>query len=470
MFLIPIRTEKDTVRVPYVTMGLIVLNLVIWLFTNRIVIQERHEVVELHMQLFEIEADYIQSLIRSDPDYLYHHGPVEVHQRFYKDVVRRSRQGDYDGWKTLYTEFESKMTGSFFHRWGFIPGKFSFLQLFLSIFLHMNFAHVFFNMLFLWIVGCNLEEDWGWWAFLFVYVFSGVAAGGLHALKFPQSNVPLIGASGAIAGIMGIFLVKYYKTKIRFFYIWLLRIWKPWGTFTAYAGLVIPFWVVQQIFGIKWSAESGVAYWTHIGGFLFGAVVAATLRLLGFDRAGMVEAGRPRATVPLARIDPAVSLVVQTREALWKDPQNVHLYFFYARAFLARNQERNAAVLYNLALPLIMKSSDSNLHMQIFRELSERDQLDILSERNLYWFANALEKMDRFAEAVKLYVRYANRFPNGRAREKALFRAAVLLRDGLKNEDQAQNAFAFFKIQYPGSKYLDPSVPSSGIKQSVISQ
>jgi membrane associated rhomboid family serine protease len=460
-FPFPIRTEKETMKLPYATMGLIFVNMVIWLFTNRVVTQERNELGEIQTQMYAIERDYADQVTNGDQRYFYEHTPAEFHEQFYQKVVRKSRYGRFDEWITLYEAYKARISNTFFHRWGFIPDHFSFPKLLCSIFIHASFFHVFGNMLFLWCVGCNLEDDWGWSWFLICYILSGLTASGLHALKASDGSVPCVGASGAIAGIMGIFLVKYYKIKIKFFYIFLLRFWKPWGYFTTYAGIVIPIWFAQQMIGASSSINDGVGYWAHIGGFLFGAIAAGTIKLIGLDdgpiRTGVLQNAK---TLQL-RIDPKTPLVQQAKRALQADPRNPQKYLFYARAFGARGNEKNAAVLYNMGLDLILKSRDSNLLTAAFRELSTNEYIDKLTEKNCYYLACGLEQAGNHQEAVSLFFLYANRFPEGKAREKSLYQAYIVLRDSIGNSIQAHKALAYLTREYPETLLTQQQAPQT---------
>ena len=458
-FAFPIRTEKETMKLPYVTMGLIFVNMVIWLFTNRVVIQERNELAEIQTRMYAIERDYASQVTGGDQRYFYEHTPSEFHEQFYKKVVRNSRYGQFDEWVSLYDAYKAKIGNTFFHRWGFVPDRFSFLKLLCSIFIHASFFHVFGNMLFLWCVGCNLEDDWGWLGFFICYVLSGLTASGLHALKVSDGSVPCVGASGAIAGIMGIFLVKYYKIKIKFFYLWLLRFWKPWGYFTTYAGIVIPIWFAQQMIGANSGIDDGVGYWAHIGGFLFGAVAAGTIKLIGLDDGPILTGVQQKSKSPQFRIDPKVPLVRQAKQALQADPHNVQKYLFFARVFAAKGNGKNAAVLYNMGLDLILKSRDSNSLTAAFREISANEFLDKLSEKNSYYLACGLEESGNYQEAVSLFYLYVNRFPEGKAREKSLYRAYIILGDSIGNSVQAHKALAYLMREYPETLLVQQTIP-----------
>jgi len=147
--------------------------------------------------------------------------------------------------------------------------------IFTSMFLHGGFLHIFGNMLYLWIFGDNLEDALGRPKFLLFYLASGVAAGLAHALSDPSSPIPTIGASGAISGVLGAYIVLYPRARVL--------------TAVMYSGIImIPaifflgFWFVLQVLSVSFSwvagGSSGVAYWAHIGGFVAGAVMIYPLR------------------------------------------------------------------------------------------------------------------------------------------------------------------------------------------------
>ncbi len=146
-----------------------------------------------------------------------------------------------------------------------------------SMFLHGGFMHLAGNMLFLWIFGDNLEEDLGHVKFALFYLASGIGAGVIHVLAAPYSVVPTVGASGAIAGVMGGYLLLYPKAKVDvlfifvvFFKIWPVPAWIMLGVWFA----------IQLSNGIGANPDmGGVAYWAHIGGFLVGLLLIIPLWL-----------------------------------------------------------------------------------------------------------------------------------------------------------------------------------------------
>ena len=277
-FFLPIRTEKDTDRLPYLTIFLIAINFLIWGFTQKIVTNELNEINTVNQQLIEIERPYLVQSFKENPEFWENISVEEIHTIVLKEGLIPRNQQSFDEWKSLYSRFEDLKSHMLYRRLGFTPASPNFFQMLSSMFIHGGFLHVFFNMLFLWLVGCNIEDDWKWPKFLMFYIVSGIVACLIHASYSDGSTLPLIGASGAVAGVMGAFLIQHYKAKIRFWYIvWLL--FKPWiGTFTVAAYLVLPFWFIQEFFYAQSGAQTGTAHWAHVGGFVFGGIFALVMQ------------------------------------------------------------------------------------------------------------------------------------------------------------------------------------------------
>ncbi|MBX3462474.1 MAG: rhomboid family intramembrane serine protease [Planctomycetes bacterium] len=151
------------------------------------------------------------------------------------------------------------------------------LTLLTCTFLHGGWLHFLGNMLFLWIFGDNVEDRFGRPAFLVFYLAAGVAASAAHLLTAASSTVPTIGASGAIAGVMGAYMLLYPQSRVQMLVVW--------GFFVDLVVLPAPFflgyWFLLQLLqgAIEFGrGGGGVAWWAHIGGFVAGALVAAVLR------------------------------------------------------------------------------------------------------------------------------------------------------------------------------------------------
>jgi rhomboid family protein len=154
------------------------------------------------------------------------------------------------------------------------PNKSWWLSVFVAMFLHGGWLHLAGNMLFLWIFGNNVEDRLGYVVYPLFYILGGLAASALQLAIAPNSTIPSLGASGAIGGVLGAYIVLFpharVLTLIIFFFITVIEV--P-------AGVILAIWFVLQLFsGVGQLASEvnggGVAYWAHVGGFAFGALVA----------------------------------------------------------------------------------------------------------------------------------------------------------------------------------------------------
>jgi membrane associated rhomboid family serine protease len=163
----------------------------------------------------------------------------------------------------------------FINSYGLIPRHMRPVTLLTSMFLHGGWSHIIGNMLFLWAFGKSLEDAMGHTKFLAFYLICGVAAGLAHVLFNPDTTLPTVGASGAIAGVMGAYLVKFPRAKIHtlvFLFLFVTIADIP-------AAFILLYWFVTQLFSEYGSItqthvmNGGVAYAAHIGGFIAGMVL-----------------------------------------------------------------------------------------------------------------------------------------------------------------------------------------------------
>ncbi|HEX2152825.1 MAG TPA: rhomboid family intramembrane serine protease [Acidimicrobiia bacterium] len=156
------------------------------------------------------------------------------------------------------------------------PDKSVWLSLLTSMFLHGGLLHLGGNLLFLWIFGNNIEDHMGHVRYLLFYLLGGLFASGAHIVLNLDSTIPVVGASGAIAAVMGAYLVWFpdapVRTAVFFFFITLVDVRAKW---------LLGFWFVSQFFT---NPNSGVAWAAHVGGFVFGVVVGLIVRSSGSIR------------------------------------------------------------------------------------------------------------------------------------------------------------------------------------------
>ena len=159
---------------------------------------------------------------------------------------------------------------------GWTPGDI--VDIFTSMFMHGGLAHIAGNMLYLWIFGDNIEDSLGSLRYLLFYLAGGFVASVAHILTNPGSQIPTVGASGAIAAVLGAYIVLYPNSRVLTliplgFYIRMTLV--P-------ASIVLGLWFVLQLFSgvlaLGGPEVGGVAFWAHIGGFVFGAAIGFMMR------------------------------------------------------------------------------------------------------------------------------------------------------------------------------------------------
>ena len=228
--MIPLKDDAPRVATPYVTYALIVVCTVIFLFEWLIGAGEQRQLV---FQFGMVPARI--SIVVFDQGYV--------------------------PWNLVY------QLGT-----RYVPAAAAFVPVFTSMFLHGSWLHLIFNMLALWIFGDNVEDAVGHFPYLILYLLSGLAAAALHTFFNLGSLVPVVGASGAIAGVMGAYFILYPRAKVLtlvpFFFVFF--VWLP-------AWVVLGFWFIAQFLSGaatsiagRMGGSSGIAFWAHVGGFLAG--------------------------------------------------------------------------------------------------------------------------------------------------------------------------------------------------------
>ena len=164
--------------------------------------------------------------------------------------------------------------------YGVVPDRFQAASLVTSMFLHGGWLHLIGNMWFLWIFGDNVEDILGHGKFLLFYLLCGVAAALVHVLFNPGSRLPTIGASGAIAGVMGAYMVKFSRSRV----LTLVPIFFFLTTMEIPASVILVYWFVVQFFsgvgsiGYSHLSQGGVAWFAHVGGFVGGMLLIFAMR------------------------------------------------------------------------------------------------------------------------------------------------------------------------------------------------
>jgi membrane associated rhomboid family serine protease len=240
---IPLKDYNPTRRFPIVTVVLILVNVGVYLFVQR-PFDSGTSQARFSYEVAAIPCEVTQGRPLTD------------------DEIARTIQGD----DSTACETGADKTGQ-----PVFPGKSVWLALLYTMFLHGSLIHLGGNMLFLWIFGNNIEDRMGIPGYIGFYLLAGLIASAAHILAQPNSTVPVVGASGAIAGVMGAYLVLFPNVRIRSLLILVFLVLFR----DIPAKWLLGFWFVTQFIT---QGSGGVAWVAHVGGFVFGALVALLLR------------------------------------------------------------------------------------------------------------------------------------------------------------------------------------------------
>ncbi len=365
--LIPLRHESMRGRRwPIITFVLIGLNILIFLMTHGAIEEQAPQRAEVRVHLIILAALHPE-LKTSGPATVFISGLKDSLGERWESIASPSRQVE-DPWDAeirrvqdpielqgdmdeLCQEFEAVEQGSILNKYAYVPAHPRAISYVTANFLHGGWIHLIGNMWFLWLAGFVLEDAWGRGVYSVFYLVAGAAALQFHAWANAGSIVPTLGASGAVAALMGAFLVSFPKMKIEMMWIFLFRRY----TFKAPAYTLLPLWLLMEVlYGTLFGQASGTAHWAHVGGFLFGAIVACGLRYSGLERkmnqaieeqvswqndpeivqaSDMVDAGQLDEALPilkdyLARKPDSVDACSLLREVHWRKT-DIPLYLAY---------------------------------------------------------------------------------------------------------------------------------------------
>jgi membrane associated rhomboid family serine protease len=289
---IPIGHQETTVRrLPWVTFAIMGLCLVVFLFTNPGERSRQEQAFEDLGQAFEYfgEHPYLEMDERLQDVLTQEFGPDETTALI--EMMRQSGPQppeDSDQLQREQEEFEG-MVDSFFSAvdssplrvLGVVPVDMSATSLITYQFAHVGWGHLLGNLFILFLAGPFIEDRWGRPLYAAFYLTAGVFAALMYVARYPDLGAPLVGASGAIAGLMGAFLIRFWNTKIKFLY-WFFFFMV--GTFEAPAWLMLPLWFLKELFfaqamdtAAPGEGGGGVAFWAHVWGFIFGVVAASAI-------------------------------------------------------------------------------------------------------------------------------------------------------------------------------------------------
>jgi membrane associated rhomboid family serine protease len=478
-------------RWPWITIGIIALNTVIFLFTNGQMEQDMRETSQAELHILFLSAEYPDAKLSPQAADLVAAVKLQYPEEYrklvakFQDAADQAARDGNDPHRLSASEADAEMAQvcaqftaiqahSISWKYAFHPVDPTPWSYVTSCFLHGGWLHLIFNMWFLWLAGTVLEDLWGRIVYPIFYLATGVLANAVHGVVFPHSLIPALGASGAIAGLMGAFLARYPKTKIRLGWLFFYRIIK----FNVPAYVILPMWLGIQLFwGVlfrSFGAEGGIAYWAHIGGFGFGALGAVLLRTTGIEQtadkaieAKVTWSADPRivrATECLAENNPAGAIFALT-ELIKEKPDSMEAWELLLKARIrkqdAEGQKEALAALCRLRVAAGEIEAAWN---------------DFLDYKNLggtklprgVWLeiCRYLEREQRWEAAAIEYESLAEANITERAGVSAQVSAARIYATHLYKFDQAEKLFKAAAASPAPHSDLDAAI-QEGLKQCV---
>jgi len=316
---------------------------------------------------------------------------------------------------------------------GFIPDRFSWFTILTSMFLHGGIMHLVGNMWYLYLMGDNIEDRWGHVQYLLFYLFSGVIAALFYGMftSGQARSIPSIGASGAISGVLGAYVVLFPGSRITFWYyiFAFFRIYS--GTFEIFAWFWISFWFIQQLVGMLVNmhnaAVSGIAFGAHVGGFLAGMAIGLLAKI--FQQAMYVRnvVSGKNALLKIVGESPWKAMPLDNQIDLFNRENTI-------KQLIQNKDEREAAILFG---ETIKKYPDASIPSSYE-----------------YKFAEMLHEQDLIDDAIVAYKRFIKKNPFSKLADNALYNLGKIYLE--KGETRkAKECFLQIALFYPYSELAD---------------
>jgi membrane associated rhomboid family serine protease len=461
--LIPIGHENMSARRwPVVTFALIIINVFVFLATKSNLETEALEMEKIKARILVLSAVYPE--LETPPELQ----PLvsnfrEKYREDWKKIEEKGReligawnsknrliydqdklQKEIDDLAEQYSRF---CESSILQRYAFVPAHPDLMAYLTANFLHGGWLHLIGNMWFLWLAGFVLEDAWGRGIYLISYVIAGAVALQFHSWIHTGSLVPTLGASGAVAALMGAFLVRFPKIKIEMLWIFI-----PFRMHRFYASAywLLSLWLlIEVVHGLLFGGQSGVAHWAHVGGFLFGACIALILRYTGIEHAVNIaienqlnpntdpEIRRAYGFLDNKQVDNAIS-VLQNSIAI--DPASINAWNLLRDIYW---QKQDYPAYHQATLKSI------ELHLKAHNEAALHDYEDFINSGGKqappsmrFELCRLLESKGDFERAVSEYGKLAADHPSER---QALMAQISAGRVCLKKLNQPQDALKFYE-------------------------
>ncbi len=332
---------------------------------------------------------------------------------------------------------------------GLVPAHFQPLTLLTYPFVHEGFGHLLLNAFYLWVFGAGVENAVGRGRFLALYLAGGAVGGALQTLVtlslLPPATaaIPIVGASAACAGLIGLYAVRYYRARLAFVGL----------PFRPHVVAVVAVFLAYEIGAGLWSlgagAEAaGVAHWAHVGGFIFGLSCAYLLKL---DQAGERAYLTQDARQDMDTNEPGAA-IRRWEQLLAREPDSATARVELARAWLALGDSEQASESYLAAIAFQLSRNARVEAALLYAEMREKGLNDApLPTGQLFALGGALEEVERFDLAAQTLRALTVRAPDSVEAETASLKVISLYVHRLDRREEARILLRLFKERYPHS-------------------
>lgn len=350
------------------------------------------------------------------------------------------------------TRFWGWDVNTILHRYGLVPANLHLLNLFTYSFLHIGLAHLLLNLFFLWVFGGGVESAVGSGGVLAIFLVSGALGGWLQRMVVSTllppdaAYVPIIGASAACSGLIGVYAVRYYRARLAFAFL----------PIRPHVVAVVFLFLAGEIGSGLWrlwqgDTAYGVAHWAHIGGFVTGLTAAFLLRLpqkahrayFTRDAHQAVQGNRPGAAIP------------RWEAMLQQNPNDPHIHAELGRAWELFGDKEQAVLHFHTALTLYLQAKQRESAAQLYIEMQS---LQIppcpLPASAQYQLGCALEESEHLPYALQAFSEVYQNTPQSSEAELALLKAAALCARTLRRREEALQLLNQFQQSYPHSQWL----------------
>jgi membrane associated rhomboid family serine protease len=484
--LLPLRHENmEGRRWPVITIGLLALNVLIFFGTHWTIERQATEQVPVRTEVLLLAAAQPELAI-NDEEINGWVNSVRSNTRAWQQVEREARirtasrsslqpigdaLGGQEKMNSLVGQLHEQEVASIRHRYAFYPAHPSALSYLTASFLHSGFLHILGNMWFLWLAGFILEDTWGRVIYPIFYLVAGAAAWQVHAWTNSGSYVAAIGASGAVAGLMGAFLSRFPTMKIEM--IWIFGLFRSYR-FKAAAYWLLPAWLLLEVlYGSLFGAATGVAHWAHVGGFVFGAAAGYGIRLSGLETAAEQGIQEKIAWVshPLlaaaneqleeGKLDEAAA---NLKKLLLEQPASVDAYRMLQQIYWRKSDVVACRAALEKLVELAVKAKDTEESLRAVEDFKSSGG-ERLSAQVWLGFCRLIEDTSDLYRAASDYEALAAAYPN---EKQGLLANMAAGRIYLKRLNDPQKALRFYRAAAGSSvPHLDwePTI-TSGIEQA----